>query len=46
MFESSVIQDSSLTERDIYYTMYRFESSVIQDSSLTIVDGDKTLSYV
>ena len=36
MFESSVIQDSSLTIREKLDKGMQFESSVIQDSSLTI----------
>ena len=35
MFESSVIQDSSLTELRDLKSESAFESSVIQDSSLT-----------
>mgnify|MGYP000988201647 CR=1 FL=1 len=34
-FESSVIQDSSLTDNDNNNNNLLFESSVIQDSSLT-----------
>ncbi len=34
-FESSVIQDSSLTTNIEYMRNSKFESSVIQDSSLT-----------
>ena len=35
MFESSVIQDSSLTQWSYKNINIQFESSVIQDSSLT-----------
>ena len=39
-FESSVIQDSSLTSLCLLNVSFAFESSVIQDSSLTNTDFD------